>query len=423
MQIELTEVEDCKRKLKIGIPAERVSTEFNSAIKKVSAAARIKGFRQGKAPRKLVELHYKEAIESEVLKNIVPKACEEAISEKKLEIIGQYAVEECALTEGEPLNIIITAEVKPELNLQNYKDIKVEKKEVKIEESEVDETIEKLRIDHAELKSAGDREAREGDEIIFDFKWEMEGKDLPEPVKEAKATLGKGELLPELEKEMLGMKPGENKDITITYPETHGQKDFAGKKALFRISVKELKEKILPAIDDEFAKDVGNGNTMAELKDDIRKRLLKAKEEIALRDSKQELITKLIEQNPFTPPKSLVEQETEMMVHNWEENLKQRGESISHLNKEEVIKFINEIRSEAERAVKTRFIIEKLSSLEVIKIEDADVDQEIKKHADLYKKDPQQIRGIYEKNGVLEYLKDRLLEEKVLNFLLGYSNI
>ncbi len=423
MQVEVTNIDDCSKKLKIKIPSEKVSQEYENLIKKVSSAARIKGFRQGKAPKNLVKVQYKDAIESDLLKAMVPEACEKAIKDENLEIIGNYMLEDYIFQEGDPLELVVAVEIKPNVNLTGYKDIKVERKEVKVEDEDIEKTIERLREEHAELKPIEDRPAKEGDEVVFDFSLSVEGEESVVSEKESKASLGKKELMEELEKGMIGMKSGEEKDISVTYPEEHNQKDLAGKKALFKIKLKEIHERVLPEINDEFAKDVGKYETFDELKNDITDKLTESKTESNKREEQQELINKLVELNPFSVPKSLVENEAKGMIQNWENNLKRMGKTIAELEKEEVRHFVEDIKKEAEKTVKLTFLCEKIASVEKVEVEEKEVDEEISKHAEVYKKDFAQLKKEYENNGVLEYLKSKMLEEKVLNFLLGYSNI
>ena len=201
MLVEVTIIDDCSRKLKIKIPSEKVSQEYESLIKKVSSAVRIKGFRKGKAPRNLVKLHYKDSIESDLLKSIVPGACEEAMKNEDLDVVGSYLLEDYVFQEGDPLELVVTVEVKPQINLVNYKDIKIEKKEVKVEDDEVENEIKRLRDEHSELKPVEGRDAKAGDDIIFDFSWSIDGKENEVSEKESRVILGKNELLEELEKE------------------------------------------------------------------------------------------------------------------------------------------------------------------------------------------------------------------------------
>ncbi|RMF94559.1 MAG: trigger factor [Candidatus Schekmanbacteria bacterium] len=424
MQAEITNIEGCNRKLKIQIPKEKVAEEYDSLVKKVSAEAKIKGFRKGKAPKDVVKRYYKDALESDLIKRIIPSACEEAIKNFNLDVVGNYMLEDYVFQEGEPLEFVINVEVKPEIDNVNYKDIKVEKKEVEVKEEEVDETIERLRDSHSELKPVEGRAAKEGDSVVFDFSLSLaeDNKELIS-TRESKATLGRKELIEELEEAFIGMNKEEKKEVSVKYPEDYHQKELAGKEAIFKIKLKEIHEKIMPDLDDEFAKDVGEYNTLEELKKDIREKILKNKEDAALSDAQKELVEKLIEANPISVPKSLVEDEAKSMIKNWENNLKRMGTKISDLNENEVIGFVNEIEKEAEKKVKMSFLAEKIASVEKIEVEEKEVDEEIKKHAEAYKKEFEQLKRDYEKIGVLPYLKKAILEEKVLNFLLGYSNI
>jgi len=423
MQVEIIRVDECKRRLHIEIPQEVVSKELSKIYQEINQKANIRGFRRGKVPRKILEQYYKKDAEVNLLQKLVPKACKEAFSETggNLKIVGEYLLEEYVLKEGESLKLNISIEVKPDIALKDYKGIKIEKKPLDISEEEIDNVLKQMQYENAELKSVELRGAQKGDEVTIDFKGLIKGK-IFEGLdgKDFKINLGEGKMIEGFENKLLGVREGEKKEIEILYPEDFPNQKLAGKKILFEVLVKEVKERRLPLLDDEFAKDLGDYNDLNALKEKIKRDLEEAKENLNKLSYQKEILERLLEENPFTPPVSLVNREFEFIKKSLAARMSGAGTG-DIPSGEEGKKIEQELLKEANRRVRESLILEKIASEQNIEVEDSEVDEEIRKRAESTNQNFNALKRIFKQSEAYEVIRSKIREEKVLNFLLKCS--
>ena len=423
MQIEITRTDECKRKLNIVIPQDEVSKELSKIYQEINQKANIRGFRKGKVPRKVLEQYYKRDAEADLIQKIVPKACDEAANKENLKMVGGYLLEEYVLKDGEPLKLDISIEVKPDIVLKNYKGIEVQKKAVEVSDEDVDNVLKQTQYENAELKGIDTRGAEKNDEIVIDFRGRIDGKFFKGGEgKDFRLILGQGRMIEGFEEKLIGLRAGDKKEIDIQYPQNFPDEKLAGRKIIFEVLVKDVKERILPSIDDEFAKDLGDFNDLNALRNKIRDDLTKAKENLNNLDYEKEILEKLLEENAFVPPESLVKRELEFLKKNLAMRLsKGKTEELSLGKEGEEI--MQEMSKEANKRVKESLILEKIAEEEKIEISNSEVDEDIRKRAEDSNQNFYALKEIFQKNRVYEAIRDKIREEKVLKFLLECSII
>ena len=423
MKVEIIKVDECKRQLNIEIPNEIVSKELSKVYQEINQKTDIRGFRKGKAPKKILEQYYKKDAEIKLLQRLVPQTCNEAFKENNLKIAGEYSLEEYTLKEGEALKLNISVEVKPEITLKDYKGIKIQKKPADVSQEEIGNNLTQIQHDNAEVKSVESRGTQKGDEIIIDFKGKVDGKDFKGGEgKNFKVILGEGKMIEGFEDQLLCLKAGEKKEIEILYPKVSPNEALAGKKITFDVLVRDIKERILLPLDDEFAKDLGNYNDLNALKDKIREDIRAAKENYNKFLYQKEIIEKLLEENPFTPPTSLVNREFEFLKKNFTPTFS-NGEDSEIDSDNEKKKVEQELLDEANKRSRESIILEKIAEEEKIEAEDKEVDEEIKKRAESVNQNFTALKNIFKQSEAYEAVRNKIREEKTLKLLLDYSII
>ena len=420
MKVEITKVDEYKRRLSIEIPNEIASKELSKVYQEINQKTEIRGFRKGKAPRKILEQYYKKDAEIKLLQRLVPQACDEAFKKNNLKIVGEYLLEEYAIKAGEALKLNISVEVKPEITLKDYKGIKIQKKPVDVSQEEIDNALTQIQHENAEVKSVESRSAQKGDEIIIDFKGKIDGKPFKGGVgKDFKVILCEGKMIEGFEYQLLGVKIRDRKEVEILYPKDSPNQALAGKKIVFEALVKDVKERILLPLDDEFAKDLGNYNDLNALKDKIREDVRVAKENYNKFIYQKEIVEKLLEENPFTPPPSLVNREFEFLKKNFtpKSSPSEASETDSGSERKKVEQ---ELLEKANKRVRESIILEKIAEEEKIEVEDKEVDEEIKKRAESANQNFTSLKHLFKQSEAYEAIRNKIREEKVLNFLLDY---
>lgn len=421
MQVEINRVDECKRKLNITIPNDVVSKELSEIYQEINQRANIKGFRKGKVPRKVLEQLYKRDAEVSLLQELVPKACEEVFIANNLKTAGDYLLEKYELKEGEGLKLDISVEVIPDMSLKNYKGLKIQGKSTDVTDEDLDTALKQMQYDSAELKTVESRGAENGDEMVLDFSGKIDGKifDGGEG-KDFKMILGDKKMLEGFEDKLLGAKIGEKKDVEITYPQDTPNKELAGKKVVFEVLVKDIKERNLPQLNDEFAKDLGDYNDLNTLKEKIRNDIKNTKEYYNKLEHQKEIVEKILEENPLIPPGILVNKEFEFLKKSLASRLS--GGKADNINfGKESEKIEQELLKEAEKRVKESLLLEKIADEEKITVEDREVDEEIRKRAESMNQNFNVLKKAFQQNEAYEVIRSKIREEKVLNFLLNCS--
>jgi len=420
MKVEVENIDKVRKKVAVTLTDEKVHELEEAIYNELKKEARVKGFRPGKVPRSVITHYYKEYIDDELKKRIVQTTMVDALSMAKVEPVTEPFVR--FLEEGR-YGYTLECEVVPDIDLPEYKNIPVAIEPVTVSDEEVENRIEGMRQMHAEIITKDGAEgAAKGDLVVIKYQGYENGKPLKDVIAEAyPLELGTTTLMPEFENILYGMKLNEEREIEITFPEDYPDKDIAKKTILFKVLLKEIREKRLPELNDEFAKDVGFEN-VEDLKNGVRKELEKEKEK-----AKNQMITEkihqfLIHDREIPVPKRLLERRLEMIVDEAKSRFK-----TDYLTPDEIKRLEENLRKEfearAEQRIKVEILLSKIAEKEGIKAEDSDVLERIKKIAEETKRAYQDILDFYERNNLMEKLKDIIVEEKTNAFLKEHALI
>ncbi len=424
MNITVEELSSVKKKISVEIPEDRVTKEIDSLYREVGKQAKIKGFRPGKIPRNILERYFKDYVKSEVIQKLIQETYPTALSEKGLQPVSPPVIDPGELESGKLFQYSATFEVKPEINIEGYTGLTIEGKKEEVKEEEVEERLRNLQQLHAQLRTIPEpRPIQVGDHVIFDYEARMDYK----PLEEGKAVdfsleVGSGRFIPELEEKLIGMKSEEEKEIEVSFPEDYGSKKWAGKTILFHIKVKEIKEKVLPPLDDEFAKDLGDYTSLEDLKARLREEIEKEKAYLLDRHLKDQLIDQLLQANSFEIPESMISEQTRTLLSDTKLRLASQGIALKSLNISEE-KLQEDYKEVAQRQVRTYLILEKIAAQEGITVTDEEVEERLRSIAERTHQKFDVVKRYYETNGLIPDLQTGILTDKTLDFLLSKANI
>lgn len=411
-----------KEKSAVQLTVEFDSQEFedslNKAYRKNRNGIMIPGFRKGKAPRKIVEKMYGEDIFYEDALNIIcPDAFDKAAVEEKLEIVGKPHVEDFSVSEDKALTVIFHAAVYPEVTLGEYRGLSAAKDFQKAADKDVQKELEELRKRNARIVSV-EREAKDGDTVIIDFKGFVD--DVPFEGGEAEKhslTLGSGSLVPGFEEQLIGVKAGDELDVNIKFPEEYNE-ELKGKDAVFKVKVHEVKENILPELDDEFAKDVSEFDTLEEYKKSIEEKINKQREDAALKSFKEELMRQAVENMQAEIPDEMINEQEERMTQEFYYNISSQGmdpEQYLSMMGMDMQTFRSVNRVSAEKAVKTRVLLRAVSEAEELQVTDEDKEEQYKKLAESYGMEEEKVRSLVPDEDIIRDIKLDKASEIIYN--------
>ncbi len=416
MKVEVEDINPIKKKLYVEVPKENVAMELQDAFRKLSKEATIKGFRKGKIPKKILEKHFGEKIESEVTNKLISETFIKALKNKKVDPVSRPEVAAQHLKEGQAFKYSATFEVTPHIKVEGYKGLVVESKAVEVTEKEVDENLEALRDRHAQWKETENGEVIEGSLAVIDFEAFVDGKPMENGTSsDFSFEVGSATLLPAFEEQVVGMKSGETKELNVKFPEDYSNSSLAGKDAVFNVSLKGIKEKIRPNIDDDFAKDL-QSKDLKELKEKIKENLLKQKETDEKRRWRSEVMKKLFEINPFELPPSLVEEHLNDLVKESLKNLKKQGVSDDKLN-DYVGGMKSQYKERAGTEVRNGIILKAMAEQETVDVSQKDIDSKVSEMASLFGETVENLKRFSKDNQFLNNIKQQIVEDKLFNLI------
>ncbi|MDH3349347.1 MAG: trigger factor [Desulfobulbaceae bacterium] len=425
MDVVVENVSELRRKLTITVPQDEVRKELDQAYTKLGSEAKLKGFRRGKIPRAILEKTYKDKVDIQVAEQLVQATYFDAIEQEKIDAIAHPEIASHTINEDGTMTYVAEVDTKPTVELKEYKGLTIEKASTDISDIEIDLEIQKLRRENAVLKHAEEGHTVENDDIaVVDFQGFHNDKAMPEVHNEDfSVDVGTGSLGPEFEEKIIGMKKGDKTLHEINFPAEYPNPVLAGKNIEFKIDVKEIKTRILPEVDDEFAKDISEEHTcLDDLKASVKKQLMKVKEETQQGDLNDQLMHKLLDNHQFEVPKRLVAYEIEDSIKQYEETLKR-----SNLTLEAVgIKrddLIEKNQEHAEKRVRGDFLIKKIAEVEEIKVESEDIERGYQRIAEQYNMTLAEVKKFFVRREETMPFIQELLNEKVLEFLLSQANI
>lgn len=419
MKANVEEISSIKKKVSIEIPEDQVTKEVESFYKDLGKKAKIKGFRPGKVPRDILERYFKDYVKAEVVQKLIQDTYPQALSEADLQPVSPPVIDPGEFVEGNSYQYSAVIETKPDITLGGYTGLKIEGKKEGAKDEEVEERLKALQNLHANLKTLSEaRPIQAGDYVILDYEASMGGK----PLEGGKAVdftveVGSGQFIPAFEEKLIGVKPEEEKTMEVSFPEDYGYQKWAGKTISFDVKIKEIKEKILPPLDDEFAKDLGDYSSFEELREKLKGEIEKEKELALERQLKDLVVDQLLEANPFEVPESLVEEQAKAMVSDTKLRLAAQGVVLKNMGVSEE-KLQEDYRAMAQKQVRTFLILEKIAGQEGIEVTEEEAEGRLREMSERMHQKFDVVKRYYEKNGLLPEVKAGIIRDKTLNFLL-----
>ena len=418
MQITVNEVGGLTRKLKIVLPKEEVNKELDAGFQKVKKDANIKGFRRGKVPRHILEKTYGQQVKAEVAEKLVQATYFDAIEKEKLDVVAHPEIKAPVFEDDGSFSYEAEVDTRPQFELNEYKGLEIEKQEISVTDEEIDNEVERLRKEIAPLRNVEDRAAQVSDIAIVDFDGFHDGEQMKEVHGEnVNVDIGTGHHGQEFENGLVGMKKGEESSVEVNFTADSPNPMMAGKKIEFKINVKDIKERVLPDLDDEFAKDVGKEfDTLTALRDNVREQILAEKEQARSGDLLDKIMQKLVEANEFEVPARLVQYEINEYIKQTEETLKRGGLTLESagVNRAEAEE---RYRDTAVKRVRGDFILKKIAEMEDIKVLDEDMNNGFARIAKQYNMTVPEVQGYFKSRDDMLPFIGELLNEKILNFL------
>ena len=403
--------------IKIQLPAAEVNKGFAKAVQKIAGQVNIPGFRKGKAPRNILELHVgKEAIKQEAFEIVANDCYRKAMADEKLIPVSDPAVKESTFEENTDMELILTITVKPEPKLGEYKGLKVEKKEAVVTDEQIDAAVEELRKRGAKMVVAPDAVIMKGDFAIIDFAGTVDGE--PFSGGEGKGyplEVGSGSFIPGFEDQLVGLKAGDSTDVQVTFPEEYFVKELAGKEAVFKVNVQDVKRKELPELTDEFVATNSKCKTVEELKADYKEKMQKHAEEQAETDYERELIQTAVANAEFEVPEIMVEDRISQMVDELKMNLENRKMNLDAYLKYtgmDMEKLRANYKATALENVKTDLVLDAIAKAENIQVGMEDIDAELANIAAQNGADVEEVKKIISSNGNMGLLLANILRRK-----------
>lgn len=423
MNVTVERVEN-EATLKITAPAAEVNAGYKKAVQKIADQANIPGFRKGKAPRAIIEMHYgKEAVKQEAFEIVANKAYSEALNQEKLIPVSDPKVEESTFEEGKDMELTIKVTLKPEPELGEYKGLHVEKKEVEVTDEQVDAQIKDMMGRDAKMVVAEEGAVIEkGDFAIIDFAGTVDGE--PFSGGEGKGyplEVGSNSFIPGFEDQLVGLSKGDSTDVEVTFPEDYFVKDLAGKEAIFKVNIQDVKRKELPELNDEYVASKTEFKTVEDLRANYKERMQKASEANAKAEYEHELIDLAVANAKFSVPEIMIEDKISQMVEEMKMSLESRKMSLDMYMQYtglDMAKIRENQRPVAEENVKTDLVLDAIAKAEDIQVDMADVDAEIAAISAQHGASPEEVKKIIKGNGTMGLLLANILRRKAAHVVI-----
>ena len=399
MSVQVEKLEKNMAKLTIEVSSEEFENTIAKAYKKNKNKISMPGFRKGKAPRAMIEKMYGKGIFYEDAANsIIPDAYADAAKESELEIVAQPEIDVTQIESGKPFIFTATVALKPEVTLGEYKGIEVEKKEVEVTDEEVEAEINKVRESNARMLDIDDRATQDGDTVLIDFDGYVDGKQFEGgKADDYSLVLGSHSFIDNFEEQLVGKNIGDDVEVNVTFPENYQAEELQGKPAVFKVKIKEIKVKELPELDDDFAQDVSNFDTIAEYKEDLKKKLTENKEEALKREREEAVIGKIIENAQMDIPEQMVDAQTRQMTQEFAQRLSSQGLSIDQYMQFTGLtpqKMIEELKPQALKRIQSRLVLEAVVAAENIETTEEELDKEIENMASMYQMEVDKLKEV-----------------------------
>ena len=418
MSLQVEKLEKNMAKLTIEVSAEDLDKAMEKAYQKQKSRISLPGFRKGKAPRKMIESMYGKGVFMEdAVNSLVPQEYTKALGECDLEIVSQPEINVTQMEPGKALIFTADVAVKPEVTLGDYKGVEVPKSEIVVTDEEVDAEVKKEQEKNARTVVVEDRAAANGDITTIDFEGFVDGVAFDGGKGSDYAlTLGSGTFIPGFEDQLVGANAGDHVEVKVTFPEEYQAKELAGKEAVFQCDVKKIETKEVPELDDEFAKDVSEFDTLAEYKEDVKKNLTEKKEKEARTAKENAAVDKAIENAQMDIPELMTKTECRQMMDDFSRRMQQQGLSMEQyfqFTGQSMDKMMEDMKPQALKRIQTRLVLEKVAEVENIQPSEEEITEETQKMADAYKMEADKIREAIGESGLEQMKKDMAVQKAV----------
>jgi len=411
-----------QRELHVEVPAEVVTQETDVVIAKFQRFAKLPGFRKGKVPATVVRQRFAEDIRSELVESLVPRYFRLETEKQGLHPVSQPRVTDLHLHEGEPLRFTATFEVLPEVEVTGYSDIHVEKPEIVVTDEEVQQTLNQIREENASYSAIEDRAIQDGDFAQVAFRGVPRSEEgQPVTMDDVLVEIGGGNTLPAFTENLRGAKPGEERSFEVSYPSDFSDTRLAGKVFDYTVSVKAVKQKQLPELNDEFAKEAGTFASLDELKQKIRESLEAEKKRHSEHQAKDKIVEELLKRNDMEVPESLVERQVDVRLERGLRALAAQGMRAEDMKKMDFGRLRAGQRDAAAREVRVSLLLDKIADKENIEVSDEEVEREIAAVARQSNQTAEAVRSRLTEDGALDRIRNRIRSEKTLEFLYNRS--
>ena len=413
-----------KREISVEVPAEEVTRETDAIVQKYQKLARLPGFRKGHVPASIIRQRFAEDLKSDVVEALVPRYFRKEAEKLGMVPVSQPRVTDLHIHEGEPLRFKASFEIMPEIKVEGYKELRAERPEIEVTDTEVEEALNNIREQHATFTSVEGRSLMEGDfaQASMDGK-PKQGEAAAQPVHmdEVLIEIGGKNTVPEFSENLRGASAGDERTFEVNYPEDAPDKRLAGKSFIYSVKVQGIKQKQLPELNDDFAKELGEFSSIDQVRKQIRENMLAEKRHTAERAAKDKLVAELVKRNDFEVPESLVERQIDVRLERGLRALAAQGMKLEDMKKMDLPRVRVGQREQAVQDVKSSLLLERVAELEKIEVGDEEVDREVEALAKQTKQTPEAVRARLTQDGGLDRIRNRIRSEKTLDFLYHQS--
>ncbi|MBO2943964.1 trigger factor [Paenibacillus sp. F411] len=412
--------------LDVEVEADRVAAALDKAFNKVSKKANVPGFRKGKVPRPIFEARYGvESLYQDAIDILLPEVYGEAVEQADIFPVDRPEIDIEQFSKGESFKFKARVIVKPEVKLGDYKGIEVAAVPVEVTEDELNEELKRMQERHAELAVLEEGQAESGDIAVIDFDGSVDGVPFEGGQAERYSLeLGSNSFIPGFEEQVIGMATGDFKDVEVTFPEEYHAEELAGKVAVFKVKVHEIKRKQLPELDDEFAKDVSEFDTLEEYQADLKSQLMKRKEQDAQGVRENEAVEKASANAEIEIPEAMIQSEVQNMMRDFDNRLRQQGMNLDmflSFSGQSKSDLEGQMKDDAEKRVRNNLVLEQIAKEENLEVSEEEINEELGNMAETYKRPVEEIRSILSANGSLDNLREELVLRKTIDFLIENS--
>jgi trigger factor len=413
-----------KREISVEVPAEEVRRETDALVQKYQKVARLPGFRAGHVPPSIIRQRFKEDLKSDVVESLVPRYFRKEAEKQGLIPVSQPRVTDLHIHEGEPLRFKASFEIMPEIKVEGYKELRAEHPAIEVKDEEVEEALNSVREQHATYTSVEGRPLQDGDfaQASMDGRpKEAEDKTQPVHMDEVLIEIGGKNTVPEFSENLRGANAGETREFEVKYPEDSTEKRLAGKTLVYTVKVQAIKQKNLPELNDEFAKELGEFTSLDQVRKQIRENMQAERKHDAEREAKDKLVNELVKRNDFEVPESLVDRQIDLRLERGLRALAAQGMKMEDMKKMDLPRLRAGQRDQAVQDVKSSLLLDRIAELENIDVGEDELNHEIEGLAQQTKQTSEAVRARLTQDGGLDRIRNRIRSEKTLEFLYHQS--